>query len=63
VANYQARRRDQLQELADGMSLSVSDLDGDGRVSEAWFRTGAETSFDDLDTNGYGGTTIENFAR
>jgi Ca2+-binding EF-hand superfamily protein len=61
VANYEAEQRDQMQQVADGMSLSVSDLDGDGRVSEAEFQTGAGAWFDDLDKNGDGGITLADF--
>jgi Ca2+-binding EF-hand superfamily protein len=61
VANYEAEQRDQMQQVADGMSLSVSDLDGDGRVSETEFQTGAGAWFDDLDKNGDGGITLADF--
>jgi Ca2+-binding EF-hand superfamily protein len=61
VANYEAEQRDQMQQVADGMSLSVSDLDGDGRVSETEFQTGAGAWFNDLDKNGDGGITLADF--
>ena len=61
VANYEAEQRAQMQQVADGMSLSVSDLDGDGRVSKAEFLSGAEAWFADLDTNGDGGITLADF--
>lgn len=63
VANYEAGQRTQMQQVADGMSLSVSDLDGDGRVSKTEFLNGAETWFADLDTNGDGGITLADFMR
>ena len=63
VANYEAEQRAQMQQVADGMSLSVSDLDGDGRVSKGEFLNGAETWFADLDTNGDGGITLADFMR
>lgn len=63
VANYEAEQRVQMQKVADGMSLPVADLDSDGRVSLAEFRTGAETWFTSLDKNGDGGITLDDFAR
>ena len=63
VANYEAVERAQMQEVADGMSLLVSDLDGDGQVSEAEFMRDTETWFSDLDTDGNGGITLSDFAR
>lgn len=63
VANYEAEQRAQMQKVADGMSLPVADLGGDGRVSEAEFLSGAETWFAALDQNGDRGITLEDFAR
>jgi len=63
VANYQAEQRAQMQQVADGTSMPVNDLDGDGRVAEAEFLSGAATWFEELDTDGDGGITLEDFAR
>jgi hypothetical protein len=42
VANDQAGQRARMQKVADGMSLTTSDLDKDGRVSLDEFLTGAD---------------------
>ena len=62
VANYEADERDQMQAVADGMSLSTSDTDGDGRVGREEFLAGAGEWFTQLDKNGDGGITLEDFA-
>lgn len=62
VANYEADQRVQMQKVADGMSLPVSDLDGDGQVSETEFLSGTERWFEGLDRNGDGGITLADFA-
>lgn len=63
VANYVDEQRAQMQKVADAMSLPASDLDEDGRVSEAEFRAGAEAWFTSLDKNADGGITLEDFGR
>jgi Ca2+-binding EF-hand superfamily protein len=63
VGNYQAGQRAQMQKVADGMSLPASDLDKDGRVSLDEFLTGADRWFAELDRNGDGGITLEDFGR
>jgi Ca2+-binding EF-hand superfamily protein len=63
VGNYQAGQRDQMQRVADGMSLPASDLDKDGRVSLDEFLTGADRWFAELDRNGDGGITLDDFGR
>jgi len=63
VANYEAGQRVQMQKVAGAMSLPASDLDGDGRVSAAEFRTGADAWFATLDKTGDGGITLEDFGR
>lgn len=62
VANYEADQRDQMQAVADGMSLANSDTDGDGRVGQEEFLSGADGWFTQLDKNGDGGITLEDFA-
>lgn len=63
VGNYQAGQRAQMQKVADGMSLPASDLDKDGRVSLDEFLTGADRWFAELDRNGDGGITLDDFGR
>lgn len=63
VGNYQAGQRAQMQKVADGMSLPASDLDKDGRVSLDEFLAGADRWFAELDRNGDGGITLEDFGR
>lgn len=63
VNNYEADQRAQMQAVADGMSLSNSDADGDGRVSEHEFLAGADVWFTDLDRDGSGGITLADFAK
>ena len=63
VANYEADQRDQMQAVADGMSLANSDTNGDGRVGQDEFLSGADGWFAQLDKNGDGGITLEDFAQ
>ncbi|MDR9427640.1 MAG: EF-hand domain-containing protein [Salibaculum sp.] len=62
VANYEAEQRDQMQAVADGMSLTASDTNGDGVVGREEFLAGTEGWFADLDTNGDGVITLDDFA-
>ncbi len=50
-----------MQRITDGMSLSVSDADGDGVVQREEFLGGAEDWLQDLDTNGDGVITAADF--
>ena len=61
VANYEAEQRDQMQAVADGMSLTASDTDGDGVVGREEFLAGTDGWFADLDKNGDGGITLVDF--
>ena len=63
VANYEADQRDQMQAVADAMSLANSDTDGDGRVGQEEFLAGAEEWFTQLDKNADRGITLEDFAQ
>ena len=54
-------RRARTQRVADGVALEAADLDGDGTVSAAGFRAGADASVDHLDRNEDGGVTHEDF--
>ncbi|WP_412509349.1 EF-hand domain-containing protein [Roseovarius sp. SYSU LYC5161] len=62
VANYEAEQRDQMQAVADGMSLTASDTNGDGVVGREEFLAGTEGWFADLDTNGDDVVTLDDFA-
>ncbi|TNE54062.1 MAG: EF-hand domain-containing protein [Sphingomonadales bacterium] len=61
VNNYEADQRAQMQAVADGMSLVNSDTDGDGRVEQNEFLSGAGAWFATLDKNNDGGITLEDF--
>jgi len=61
VANYEAEQRDQMQGVADGMSLQYSDTDGDGQVERDEFLAGTDGWFAALDRNGDGGITLDDF--
>jgi len=61
VANYEAEQRDQMQAVADGMSLTASDTDGDGVVGREEFLAGTDGWFADLDKNGDGGIMLVDF--
>ena len=61
VAGYEAEQRDQMQAVADGMSLTASDTDGDGVVGREEFLAGTDGWFADLDKNGDGGITLVDF--
>lgn len=63
VDNYVGEARAQMQGVADAMTLTNSDTDGDGRVSREEFLAGAEPWFASLDTNGDDGITLEDFAQ
>ena len=63
VGSYQAGQRAQMQKVADGMSLPVSDLDKDGKVTREEFLAGADTWFAELDKNADGGITLDDFAK
>jgi hypothetical protein len=62
VANYEAEQRAQMQAVADGMSLAVSDTDGDGVVGREEFLAGTEGWFADLDKDGDGVIMLDDFA-
>lgn len=62
VANYEAEQRDQMQAVADGMSLTASDIDGDGLVGREEFLAGTDGWFADLDRNGDGVITLDDFS-
>lgn len=61
VNNYRADQREQMQAVADGMSLPNSDTDGDGRVGLDEFLAGADGWFAALDKNRDGGVTLADF--
>lgn len=63
VNNYESDQREQMQAVADGMSLLNNDIDKDGRVSEHEFRVGADGWFTDLDTDHSGTITLVDFNR
>ena len=62
VENYEAEQRDQMQAVADGMSLTASDTDGDGVVGREEFLAGTDGWFADLDNDGNGVITLDDFA-
>ena len=62
VENYEAEQRDQMQAVADGMSLSASDTNGDGVVGREEFLAGTDGWFADLDNDGNGVITLDDFA-
>lgn len=62
VANYEAEQRDQMQAVADGVSLTASDIDGDGLVGREEFLAGTDGWFADLDRNGDGVITLDDFS-
>lgn len=62
VANYEAEQRDQMQAVADGMSLTTSDTDGDGVVGREEFLAGTDGWFADLDKDSSGVITLDDFA-
>ncbi|MEX0431498.1 EF-hand domain-containing protein [Spiribacter insolitus] len=61
VEGYEGENRELMQRITDGMSLSVSDADGDGVVQREEFLVGAEDWLRDLDTNGDGVITAADF--
>lgn len=63
VNNYEADQRVQMQAVADGMNLSNSDTDADGRVALDEFLAGADGWFAALDKNKDGGITLADFDR
>jgi Ca2+-binding EF-hand superfamily protein len=63
VANYEEdEQREQMQSVANAMSLENSDTDGDGRVGREEFLAGTEDWFADLDKNDDGEITLKDFA-
>lgn len=62
VSNYEADQREQMQAVADGMSLSNSDTNSDGSVGQDEFLAGTDDWFAVLDKNGDGGITLDDFA-
>lgn len=62
VAGYEGDARVLMQRITDGMSLSASDADGDGRVQRAEFIDGTQAWLDDLDRNGDGVITADDLA-
>lgn len=63
VGNYQGAQRKQMGKVADAMSLSQNDRDGDGKVSRAEFVAGAADWLARIDRNGDGVVTTEDFGR
>lgn len=61
VANYDSDQRAQMQAIADGLGLAANDANGDGGVSREEFLAGADDWFGELDTDGSGGVTLEDF--
>ena len=62
VAGYEAEQRDQMQAVADGMSLAASDKNDDGVVGREEFLVGTDGWFADLDKNDDGVITLDDFA-
>jgi len=62
VDSYEGEARAQMQVVADAMTLSNSDTDGDGRVSREEFLAGTDGWFADLDNDGDGVITLDDFA-
>lgn len=62
VAGYEAEQRDQMQAVADGMSLTASDTDSDGVVGREEFLAGTDGWFADLDNDRDGVITLDDFA-
>ena len=63
VAGYEGQQRAQMQKMADGMTMAATDADGDMLVTLAEFQTSTAKWFAQLDKNGDGGITIDDFAR
>lgn len=61
VEGYTGEDRERMQRITDGMSLSVSDADGDGLVQREEFLDGARAWLADLDANGDGVITAGDF--
>ncbi len=61
VANYESDQRAQMQAIADGLGLVANDANGDGIVSREEFLAGADDWFGELDADGSGGVTLEDF--
>lgn len=61
VSNYDGLQQAQMQKVADGMTLSHSDRNGDGHVDRAEFVAGAQDWFAALDRNSDGGITSADF--
>lgn len=62
VAGYEGKQREQMQKMADGMRMEATDANGDRLVSLAEFQTGTVKWFAQLDKNGDGGITLDDFA-
>lgn len=63
VAGYEGEAREVMEQITDGMSRSVSDADGDGRVQREEFIEGTQAWLDELDRNGDGVITAEDLQR
>ncbi|KEO51675.1 hypothetical protein [Thioclava pacifica] len=62
VAGYEGKRREQMQKMADGMRMEATDANGDQQVTLAEFQSSTVKWFTQLDKNGDGGITMEDFA-
>lgn len=62
VANYEGKRRAQMQKMADGMRMEATDANADQQVTLAEFQSSTAKWFARLDKNGDGGITMDDFA-
>lgn len=61
LEDFTPAQQDQMRAITKGMSLPVSDADGDGQVSRAEFLAGADPWLKALDANQDGGVTLADF--
>ncbi|OOY12559.1 hypothetical protein BMG00_01510 [Thioclava marina] len=62
VAGYEGKQREQMQKMADGMRMEATDANGDRLVSLDEFQASTVKWFTQLDKNGDGGITLDDFA-